>query len=204
MVTNKRSKNSRQRGSQTHGWGSKKKHRGAGNRGGRGRAGTGKRADSQKPSIWKDPDYFGKHGFKKKGAPAPLRTINLCNLESSLVKLRAEGKVQEEKGAFHIDLKACGYEKLLGTGIIHHTYNITCTAASAKACAKVEEKGGSVVILGTPGKTEKTGKGLQSDAKAGPQKQQKKHRAEEKAEEETEELSGDRPSDDSSPDESGE
>ena len=57
MTVNKRKKNSRQRGSHTHGWGAMKKHRGAGNRGGRGAAGSGKRADSKKPSIWTGP-YF--------------------------------------------------------------------------------------------------------------------------------------------------
>ncbi len=44
-------KNKRQRGLSSHGWGHKKKHRGAGNRGGKGMAGTGKRADTKKPSI---------------------------------------------------------------------------------------------------------------------------------------------------------
>ena len=48
MVTNKRSKDTRQRGSNTHGWGAMKKHRGAGHRGGRGNAGTGKRGDAKK------------------------------------------------------------------------------------------------------------------------------------------------------------
>ena len=66
MVVNKRKKSTRQRAGTTHGYGSMKKHRGAGHRGGRGASGTGKRADSKKPSIWKQTDYFGKHGFKKK------------------------------------------------------------------------------------------------------------------------------------------
>ena len=65
MTVNKRKKNSRQRGSQTHGWGAKKKHRSFGNRGGKGMAGSGKRADSKKPSLWKE-RYFGKIGFKSK------------------------------------------------------------------------------------------------------------------------------------------
>ena len=52
-MDNKRSKNSRQRGSKTHGWGAMKKHRGAGHRGGRGAAGSGKRGDAKKPSIWR-------------------------------------------------------------------------------------------------------------------------------------------------------
>ena len=54
MTVNRRKKVVKQRGSHTHGWGSKKKHRGAGNRGGRGMAGSGKRADQRKPSILKE------------------------------------------------------------------------------------------------------------------------------------------------------
>ena len=66
MVVRKRKKNSRQHGSTTHGWGAMKKHRGAGNRGGRGLAGTGKRADQMKPLHWKE-RYFGKLGFRPGG-----------------------------------------------------------------------------------------------------------------------------------------
>jgi len=40
MTVNKRKKMSRLRGSHTHGWGAKKKHRGKGNKGGAGMAGT--------------------------------------------------------------------------------------------------------------------------------------------------------------------
>ena len=42
MVVNKRKKNLRQRAGTTHGYGSMKKNRGAGNREGRGNAGAGK------------------------------------------------------------------------------------------------------------------------------------------------------------------
>ena len=52
-----RKKNTRQRGSKTHGCGSMKKRRGAGHRGGRGAAGSGKRGDCKKPSIWKNKKY---------------------------------------------------------------------------------------------------------------------------------------------------
>ena len=61
----KKKKLVKQRGSKTHGWGSKKKHRGAGNRGGKGNAGSGKRADQKKPSFWKSKDWkYGIYGFK--------------------------------------------------------------------------------------------------------------------------------------------
>ncbi|MDP1728874.1 MAG: 50S ribosomal protein L15, partial [archaeon] len=66
MVVHKRQKSSRMRGAKTtHGFGAKKKHRGSGNRGGFGMAGSGKRADQKKPTIFKlyGSSYFGKHGF---------------------------------------------------------------------------------------------------------------------------------------------
>jgi len=65
MTTHKRKKVVKYRGSHTHGGGAKKKRRGAGNRGGRGLAGSGKRAHHKKQLIFKlfGKDYFGKKGF---------------------------------------------------------------------------------------------------------------------------------------------
>src|SRR3989344_9386542 len=70
MVVHKRRKFTRMRGTHTHGGGSKKKNRGAGNRGGRGMAGSGKRAEQKKPKILKEfgTSYFGKKGFKRPGS----------------------------------------------------------------------------------------------------------------------------------------
>ncbi|MBS3145783.1 uL15 family ribosomal protein, partial [Candidatus Woesearchaeota archaeon] len=90
MTVNKRSKKSRQRGTHTHGWGAKKKHRGAGNRGGRGNAGTGKRADTKKPTIIKlyGNEYFGKKGFKiPQNIKVVLKTINLQELNQKVDSL---------------------------------------------------------------------------------------------------------------------
>ena len=134
MVVRKRTKFSRQRASFTHGWGSKKKHRGAGNRGGRGMAGTGKRADQRKPQIWKDKKYFGKHGFASK--KKTLKTINV----RELLTLMDEGKDE-------INLKEKGYGKLIGKGKITKKVVVTVNQASASAIAKIEEAGGSVKQL---------------------------------------------------------
>lgn len=131
MTHNKRKKNSRQRGSWTHGWGAKKKHRGAGHRGGRGRAGSGKKGDVKKPSYWKT-EKFGKVGFtslRKK-----VKTINTSQLQLILGK--------EEK----INLTEKGYGKLLGAGNISNKIEITVRQASEKAIAKVEKAGGKVIL----------------------------------------------------------
>ncbi|MBU0761552.1 MAG: hypothetical protein KKD39_00860, partial [Candidatus Altiarchaeota archaeon] len=69
-----------------------KKRRGAGNRGGRGMAGTGRKADVKKPSIWKNKKYFGVHGFKKKNIKLKINPINLITLEEKTDKLLIQEK----------------------------------------------------------------------------------------------------------------
>jgi len=136
-----RKKNSRQRASKTHGWGSMKKHRGAGNRGGRGMAGTGKRGDAKKPVIWSNSKYFGKHGFKSIHKKSP--SLNLSHLEEHKDMLIKDKKAKKDGEFIVIDL---GKTKLLGTGKITSKFKITCDTASAKAISKVEALGGKVTI----------------------------------------------------------
>lgn len=121
----RRKKNTRQRGSHTHGWGSKKKHRGAGNRGGRGKAGSGKRGDAKKPSYWKQSKAKGFTSLKK-----PLKTINISDLH----------KYSETK----IDLSGEGFDKLLGKGTPDRKYSISISFASHSAIEKIEKAGGTV------------------------------------------------------------
>ena len=146
MPARKRKKNTRQRGSTTYGWGARKKHRGSGNRGGVGRAGTGKRADCKKTMIWKDVDYFGKHGFVKKGQILKVCPINIDDIQEMLPKLLAEKKVTKEKDIYTIDLNDLGYNKLLGSGPVKEKMKITVDFASKNAIAKVKEVGGEVII----------------------------------------------------------
>jgi large subunit ribosomal protein L15 len=133
MTFNKRTKDSRQRGSGTHGWGSKKKHRGAGNRGGRGMAGSGKRADQRKPSILKIHHYFGKHGFVRKGLKEEIRCINVESLERF--------------GKDTLNLEELGFEKLLSKGRVQKAIAVRVRYASEKAKAKIEKAGGSVTLV---------------------------------------------------------
>jgi large subunit ribosomal protein L15 len=128
-----RKKNSRQRGSHTHGWGAKKKHRGAGSRGGRGMAGTGKRGDAKKPSILKTKKYFGKHGFRPKGQKKQARCVNIQDVELM--------------GKENINLKELGYNKLLGKGRPTRKYSISVEYATQKSIQKIEKAGGSVTLL---------------------------------------------------------
>ena len=149
MTVNKRRKFSRMRGTHTHGWGAKKKHRGAGNRGGRGMAGTGKRADQKKPSILQEfgNDYYGKKGFHRpQKILIKIKSINLDDLEAQLEKFISKKLVTKEKDQYVIDLEKLGYQKLLGGGNIKTKLKIKTMFASAKAIEKIEAAGGSVEV----------------------------------------------------------
>jgi len=141
MTINKRKKNSRHRASHTHGWGSMKKHRGAGNRGGSGKSGSGKRADSKKPSVWKE--RTGKYGFvhhtKKK-----IRVINVRDIDQRLQNYLKAQIAKEEAGSYSLNLKSLGVEKLLGGGSVRNKLKITVAYASQKAKQAVEKAGGEV------------------------------------------------------------
>ena len=145
-MINKRKKNSRQRGSSTHGWGAKKKHRGSGNKGGKGMAGTGKRADSKKPSYWKDKRYMGKWGFKKKNIKVEVKPVNISYIEDKLDNLLNRKIIKHEKGAYELDLEKLGYNKLLSEGNIKNTYRIKALFASKKAIEKITSAGGEVIL----------------------------------------------------------
>lgn len=151
MTYNKRAKNSRQRGSWTHGWGAKKKHRGAGHRGGRGNAGTGKKGDAKKPRYWKDPDYFGKHGFVSI-QPKYVNTINIAHLDMILDTLVKKGKATLTNGTYTIDLTKQGFTKLLGAGTTSKKININVSEASEKAAQKIQKSGGKLNLPAQPQK----------------------------------------------------
>ncbi len=134
MPVNKRKKNSRQKGSYTYGWGSKKKHRKAGNRGGHGMSGTGKRSDHRKTMILKQfgHAYFGKLGFRRpQKLLSEVKTINVEDLN----------KFKEDK----INLTDLGYNKLLGKGNITRKVTIIVESFSGNAKEKIEKIGGQIL-----------------------------------------------------------
>ncbi|MFH1399353.1 MAG: uL15m family ribosomal protein [Candidatus Woesearchaeota archaeon] len=145
MVVRKQKKNRAMRGDTTRGYGSKKKHRGAGSRGGRGNSGQGKRAaQCNKPSVWKDTKRYGKHGFKRNVRALQIVCINIIDLERGLDNF---GKaVKREGDIFAVDLDAIGCNKLLSRGNVTRKWKINTKFASPKAVEKVKAFGGVVVL----------------------------------------------------------
>lgn len=146
MTQHKRKKVVKYRGSKTHGGGSMKKRRGAGHRGGRGNAGSGKRGDSRKPSYWKLESFGrGKTGFVAV-MENDVETMNVSDLSKDLDLLVEAGHAKKSGSAYTVDLDAAGVEKLLGNGRISVAVKVTVGKASAKAVEKIEAAGGSVTL----------------------------------------------------------
>jgi len=132
MTVNRKKKVRKFRGSKTHGCGSKKKARGAGNRGGRGMAGSGKRAKHKKPGLLKlaKGSYLGKHGFFRQTGTV---------IEQKIINIEELPLVEE------VNLTEKGYTKLLSRGIPQMKHNITVPSCSKKAKEKIENAGGKII-----------------------------------------------------------
>ena len=140
MVLHKRKKNRRFRGTRECGWG--KVHRGAGMRGGRGNAGSGKKADVNKPSF--ADRRFGRFGFTPHNSPAPSIVINLRDVEQKMDNWLASKQASHASGVYTVDLGKIGYTKLLSSGKVSKKVNITIDSASSSAEEKVKAAGGQV------------------------------------------------------------
>lgn len=164
MLKNKKSKVKRLRGTSSHGYGHKKKHRGSGHRGGVGMAGTGARGDSRKSSILSNARsvlkaisakkgvklsklsagkaYFGKKGFTSIHK-SKSKTMSISYIENHYDKM-VEAKMIE-KNTF--DSTKYGIDKILGRGKFTRKLNVTCNEISKGAKEAIEKAGGKVEVL---------------------------------------------------------
>ena len=137
MPRRKAFKNSRTRG-RGH-----KKGRGAGLRGGRGNAGCHKTKRIMYERVGR---VWGAHGFKRPQTVVMANSaINLNVIEENASEWVDQGNATKKGKTISIDLKKMGYDKLLGTGVPSQAYNITISAASAKAVEKVKAAGGEII-----------------------------------------------------------
>lgn len=121
----------KKRGSKSHGYGSKKKHRGSGSRGGRGRAGF-----KHKKIMFRKQDLqLGKRGFKslsQRDLKVGTSPVNLRDLDFSMKE---------------IDVTELGYDKVLGTGEVKKPVTIKARAFSENAKKKIEQAKGKAIII---------------------------------------------------------
>ena len=129
----KRKKLVKMRGSKTHGYGSKKKHRGGGSKGGKGEAGQFKHKKTFFKRWGKDKQPRFK-SLEHRGIRPSEKAINLGNL----VKL-ADSKAEINAADF-------GYGKVLSEGVLERPVTIKAKKFSERAKQKIEAAGGKAVV----------------------------------------------------------
>ena len=130
----------------THCTGCRKNKRGSGQRGGKGMAGTGKRADQKKTLILKlyGHGYFGKQGITSRSLAKDKRDrINLETIQSNLQNMVKQGLVKKTSKGYEINLE--GY-KILGTGQVKEKLIIKAKEASQSAIDKIQKAGGEIQL----------------------------------------------------------
>ena len=142
MPTNKRSK---YRGSRTCGGGTHKNRRGAGNRGGRGRAGINAHHFVKWYKEMGGP-VFGKDGFYNQ-TTTDITAIDVGALDQIIPSLIAQGIAKQEGDAVVINVSDMGIEKVLGSGKVTKKINISASSFSETAKAKIEKMGGKALVV---------------------------------------------------------
>jgi len=132
----------KQRGSRTHGYGSRQKHRGAGSRGGRGMAGSAKHKWTYVSKYL--PGYLGKKGFTSHVPRKEEITINVEDIGRNLDSWTEEKLVKKSGKMIRIDLGAMGYTKLLGSGKTDMALEIIVPRFSQRALEKIKAAGGVI------------------------------------------------------------
>lgn len=136
MVVRKRKKKIKLRGHRFHGKGNTKNKRGAGCKGGRGRAGSHKHKFSK---YWMT---FGmKRRLKAKHSMPAIKLDDLCIMMPHLI---AKGKIEMRGKEFVVDGKKIRYGKILSTGNVNQKLIIRNMNVSAGAREKIEAAGGKV------------------------------------------------------------
>ena len=141
------SKKRRQRGSRTHSGGTHKNRRGAGHRGGRGRAGRDKHE-------FHNYEPLGKHGFNRpEKAKEDVRTIEVRELDEDAALYAADGVAEETDEGYRLDARDVvedGHDadvvKVLGGGQVRQTLDITADAFSDSARDLLGEAGGEASL----------------------------------------------------------
>ncbi|MBN1193889.1 MAG: 50S ribosomal protein L15 [Methanomicrobiaceae archaeon] len=140
MPVNKRSK---YRGSRTCGGGTHKNRRGAGNRGGRGRAGH--RDHRFTHFLLLGQVHNGKHGFVRKQS-SPTKVLDIGEIDQIASNLVDAGIAGRDGDAIVLDADRIGIDKILGGGKVTQKLHIQARACSEQARSKIETMGGQITI----------------------------------------------------------
>ena len=138
-MTKRRSKKNK---SGSHGHGSSKKNRGAGNRGGRGNAGSGKKGQSHRMTE-DGVQELGEHGFNSR---QPSQDgINLRDIDQRIQEFIEQGAAEKTGDGYVFYAEEAGYDKILGGGELRKDIEIHSEKFSNSAEQKIENSSGKAV-----------------------------------------------------------
>jgi large subunit ribosomal protein L15 len=149
MVVRKEKKSRKLRGrTRTMGWGRVGQHRKSGSRGGFGAVGFHKHK-----WIWVikyAPNWYGKRGFvsvQQIRKYRKIRVINVGELDELAKTMLMKNIAVKEGDLIVIDTIQMGYDKVLGEGKVTLPLKVIAKEATETAKKKIEEAGGTVVIV---------------------------------------------------------
>jgi large subunit ribosomal protein L15 len=149
MVVRKEKKSRKLRGrTRTMGWGRVGQHRKSGSRGGFGAVGFHKHK-----WIWVikyAPNWYGKHGFvsvQQIRKYRKIRVINVGELDELAKTMLMKNIAVKEGDLIVIDTIQMGYDKVLGEGKVTLPLKVIAKEVTETAKKKIEEAGGTVVIV---------------------------------------------------------
>ena len=132
------------RGQRSAGYGFTKGHRAAGQRGGKGMAGSEKHHKIK--ILTENPKYFGKWGFKR---PQKLidnvAVLNVGEIDEAADRLVGRGLATKTGKKYTIDVSKLGIDRILGSGKVNRQLNLTgVTSITTRAREKITAVGGSI------------------------------------------------------------
>jgi large subunit ribosomal protein L15 len=137
MDVRKRRRSNKLRGQRTHGKGDTKNKRGAGNRGGVGRAGSHKHKYTK---------YYGQFGVEKKQLIGKDKgiTLKIEDIETMIPKWENKKLVDNSGKQIVLDGKKIKVRKIVATGDINTAVTLVNIEASKRAEEKIVASGGKV------------------------------------------------------------
>jgi large subunit ribosomal protein L15 len=132
------------RGQRSAGYGFTKGHRAAGQRGGKGMAGSSKHHYQKR--LQEDPHYFGKWGFKRpQKLQKNITALNIGELDEAADRLVAKGVATMTGKRYNIDVSKLGIDRILGSGKVSRKLNLTgVKSITSRARDKVNDAGGTL------------------------------------------------------------
>jgi large subunit ribosomal protein L15 len=132
------------KGVRSAGYGRTKGHRAAGQRGGKGMAGSKKHHYIK--VMQENPRYFGKWGFKRPQKVIDnLVAINVGDIDEAADRLVGQGMATMTGKRYNIDVSKMGIDRILGSGKVTRKLNLMgVKAITPRAREKVAGIGGTI------------------------------------------------------------